>query len=63
MIPIQHLRAIFKKKSELSSKADLLRLLHETWHEMSQDTIRKLIKSMPKRAHAFNNAKGMSIKY
>ena len=59
---IEHLWAILEREIQKmnkkpSSKADHLRLLHETLQKISQDTVRGLIKSMPK------NTKGMSTKY
>lgn len=68
MNPIEHLwglldRSLRKKKTKASNKLELLRLLRETWQEISQNDIRNLISSMPRRVLALKNAKGMSTKY
>ena len=50
-------RSLRKKKQKPSNKLELLGLLRETWQEISQDDIRKLISSMPRRVFALQNAK------
>ena len=50
-------------RPEPSNTLKLLGLSRETWQEISQDDIGKLISPMPKRVLALRNAKGMSIKY
>ena len=52
MNPIEHLwglldRSLRKKKQKPSIRLELLVLLRETWQEISEDDIRKLISSMP----------------
>ena len=63
MKPIEQLWAILERKILMKyqkpcSRADLLRLLHETWQDISQDIIRELIKSMVKRVLALKKYKG-----
>ena len=55
-------RSLCKKKKKPSDRLELLGLLRETWQEISQDEIRKLISSMPRRVLTLQNAKGMSTK-
>ena len=48
MNPIEHMwglldRSLHKKKPKPSNSLELLGLLRETWQEISQDDIRKLI--------------------
>ena len=68
MNPIEHLWAILdqkfcKKNKEPSSKTEYLRLLHETWQEISKEDIHELISSMPKRVASLKNGNRMSTKY
>ena len=68
MNPIEHLlalldRSIRKKEQKPYNRLELLGLLRETRQTISQDDIKKLISSMPRRVIALQNAKWMSTKY
>ena len=54
MYPIENLwaildRALQKKPTKPSSKEDLINCLRSAWAEIPQETIAKLIKTMPER--------------
>ena len=68
MNPIENLwaildRALRKKPTKPSSKEDLINCLRSTWAEIPQETIAKLVKTMPERLQALRCSKGNSTRY
>ena len=64
--PIEHLWDILDKKidkSNVTSQDTLWEQIQAAWQEISLDTLKKLVMSMPDRMKAVIKAKGYHTKY
>lgn len=58
-----HLLDLKIRKTKISNKNELQRILREEWQKLSPDLTKKLVESMPRRLQAIIDAKGMHTKY
>ena len=62
--PIEHVWDMMGRRSHLARNVDdLIRQLERIWQEISQETIRELYRSMPRRVAACIQVRGGSTPY